>query len=54
MEILKDKNGLGTILKIHSFKDLTPAELKLQQQKLGTVGVKSVVSNRNDKMLSWN
>ena len=53
MEILKDKNGLGTILKIHSFKDLTPAELKLQQQKLGTVGVKLVVSNRNDKMLDY-
>ena len=53
MEILKDKNGLGTILKIHSFKDLTPAELKLQQQKLGTVGVKLVVSNDDEQMLEY-
>ena len=26
MEIQKDNKGLGTIIKIHGFKDLTPAE----------------------------
>ena len=53
MEIQKDNKGLGTIIKIHGFKDLTPAELKLLQQKFGIVGVRLVVPNRLEDEIEY-
>ena len=49
MEFVKGKQGLETIIKIHSFRELSPTTLNELQRKFGTVRVELVVPNRTDK-----
>ena len=51
MEYVKSAHGIETIIKINSFKDLSPTVLKQLQEKFGTVRVQLVVPNRVEDTL---